>query len=337
MIQVVSHDVERSEPGRSNKSEVTNALRAILESVAEEVIVVDETEAQQQQYRLRTMAIELGKGAEPVDAWPRWRGELQRELKIYKQQAEKRVKGLRSDLKNTAEALQTYVVTFSDGGTSHEKRLQSDLAALEQVGKRDTVPELQEGVAQVAQQLAATIEGITKQNQLVVTQLRDEIRTLQRSLEQAERRGRQTANISQRGTFERRVQERIERGDEFCLFLVRIPNWGQILSKETADRASVLINEVHSKMNESLGADTFAGRWYDGYLVALVPLERRAAMDASDELVRVLSGGYPVPDGDHTRTVNVSVRIAVLDHFHGQTAQHLLNRVDQLIKAFEQR
>ncbi|MBY0372654.1 MAG: diguanylate cyclase, partial [Bryobacteraceae bacterium] len=115
------------------------------------------------------------------------------------------------------------------------------------------------------------------------------------------------------------------------------PNWSHILQTETAERASILISEVHSRLNESLGADTFAGRWYDGYLTALVPLDKRAAMDASDELVRQLSGRYPVPDGASTKMLQISVRIAVLDHFKGQTAEHLLKRVDQLIRAFEQR
>ena len=341
MVHVITPDrentsVAKNGPPTGAAADESPRLRNLVETVAEEVLVVDELEAQQHRYRLRTLTIEMAK-APSADAWPRWHDEIQRELKNYRQQGEKRIRGLRSDLEQTAEALQQYVIAFADGGECEEKRLKGDLSALEQLRQKQTVAELHEGLAAIAARLSGTIEEIQKRNQLVVTQLQDEIRTLQRRLEQAERRQGQTANISQRASFEKRVQERIQRGEEFCLFLVRIPNWSHILQTETAERASILISEVHSRLNESLGADTFAGRWYDGYLTALVPLDKRRAMDASDELVRQLSGRYPVPDGAATKMLPISVRIAVLDHFQGQTAEHLLKRVDQLIRAFEQR
>ena len=340
MVHVITPDRDTANRAVATKpaapSDDSIRVRNLVETVAEEVVVVDELEAQQHRYRLRTMTIEMAK-TPALEAWPHWHDQIQTELKNYRQQTEKRVRSLRSDLEQTAEALQEYVIAFADGGQNEEQRLKRDLSALQQLRQKQTVPELHDGLAAIASRLSGTIDEIQKRNQLVVTQLQDEIRTLQRRLEQAERRQGQTANISQRASFEKRVQERIQRGDDFCLFLVRIPNWSHILQTETAERASILISEVHSRLNESLGADTFAGRWYDGYLTALVPLDKRAAMDASDELVRQLSGRYPVPDGASTKMLQISVRIAVLDHFKGQTAEHLLKRVDQLIRAFEQR
>jgi hypothetical protein len=59
-------------------------------------------------------------------------------------------------------------------------------------------------------------------------------------------------------------------------------------------------------------------------------------MSATNQIMQHVSGAYKVGGDPQEKPLHLAVRVAVLEHYQGQTAEHLLRRVDQLIRAFEQ-
>jgi GGDEF domain-containing protein len=305
----------------------------VIALFAERVVAVREDESERHQEQLTQFSKALKDGQAE---WGRVRPQFAECLTHYKEAAEKQIRQIRMDLASTAEALQEYVAAFVGQGADQERRLDQDLQRLISLREKKSLPEVQSGLDEVCEALTENLRRLKSQNQVIVGQLRDEIRTLQKRLEQAQRRVENKAgNLSHRLAFERRLEERITRDEIFSLFLVRIINWNAVLERETKDFVLQLTDVVSAHLKESLGRETFSGRWYDGYFAAIVPVDKRMAFETSESLARNLTRSYSVTAGRETRSVDLKARTAVIDHVKGQSPEHMLRRVDQLIRAFE--
>ena len=292
-----------------------------MEIVAAEAIVVDETDATEHQGRLRQLA------KRQTD----WEPALQAELRAYRESAEKKVEQVRLDLASTADAMQEYVTRFAGQDQNQEKAFVSDLERLGTIRKMTNLSQIQAGLDIVRESIAGTVEQIKAQNQAIIAQLRDEIRTLHKRLDSPERRDARAGSIVNRAPFERRIRGKVNAHEIFSLYLVRVTNWKDLIGSLDQDEAQTLVNNVGDKLGQLLGPETFTGRWYDGYFVAILSVDKRAAMEGASDLARQIAGVYPTG----TAPVAIRIRVAVVDYIAGQDADQTLKRLDQLIRAFE--
>lgn len=311
-------------------------LQAVVNLIASETIVSDETTAETQRWKLRTLASQARMLVEDP-AFQRWLPELEVAQRDYRDWVEKRLRLLEKDLAQTGAALQDAMLSVASQGEDEERRLNGEIDKLKHLREKDSVDEIRHGLDEACSSLDHLIQTMQTQNHMLVTQLRDEIKTLQTRLETAERR--QTTvpgNLSHRGFFERKIEARVANGDTFSLYLVRVVHWKTLLAALSQEKAQMLSNDVSQRLAQALGTETFAGRWYDGYFAAIVSRGKSDAMSASNQIVQKVSGHYKLSAAENEKPLNLSVRVAVLEHYQGQTAEHLLRRVDQLIRAFEQ-
>lgn len=309
-------------PDHAEAKREASPLTRLLEVLVSEAITVDEGEAKQHKDRLRALAQRTVTDVEPL---------LQVELRTYREGAEKKVDQLRRELASTADAMAEYVTRFAGQDQSQEKALLADLERLATLRKMTNLQQIQAGLDIVRLSIAGTVEQIKAQNHVIISQLRDEIRTLHKRLDSPERREARAGSIVNRAPFERRIRVKVSANEIFSLYLVRITNWKDIIGSVDQDEAQTMVNQVAEKLAEILGPDTFTGRWYDGYFAAIIGLDKRAAMEGSSDLAQQIAGIYQmgrVP-------VAIRVRVAVVDYIAGQDAEQTLKRVDRLIKAFE--
>lgn len=307
----------------------------VVRVVSEETISIEAGMAERQKQQLRLLA-KQGEGLKTGQEFDGWSQLVRGQLREYRQAVESRVEQQKQDLASTGSALQEAMEAIAMQGEDQTKRLQAELGNLNRLRSVTKVEDIHQGIDTVSHSLNDVVRMMQVQNSLVVTQMRDEIRTLQQRLELAERRNRSTnGNLSHRGPFERKIQAKIAADEVFSLFLVRIMNWKQVLSGLPQDKAQDLTNEVAARLGNVLGSETFAGRWYDGYFAAIVGAAKRQAMDATQEIVQKVSGPYKLSSAPSEKPVQINTRVSVLEHYTGQTADHMLKRVDELIRAYE--
>jgi GGDEF domain-containing protein len=308
-------------------------LSDFTQAAGEETIVLDESAAAKHRNQMRILAKQAASLRSTAE-FEAWSAMMRDQLHTYKVDAEKRFAQQKRDLDSAGTALRDAMETVAQQGEDQTKQVENELKTLESLRKIDRLEEIHQGIDHVSHSLADVVRGMQTQNSLVVAQMRDEIRTLQQRLELAERRGDGTpGNLSHRGLFERKLQAKIAADEVFSLFLIRVSNWKQSIAGMAQDKAQILTNDVSARISKVLGAETFAGRWYDGYFAAVVNADKRQAIDTTQEIVQKVSGNYKAPGSSHP--LPLSVRVAVLEHYSGQTAEHLLRRVDELIRAFE--
>ncbi|MBY0503218.1 MAG: hypothetical protein K2X03_04885 [Bryobacteraceae bacterium] len=294
----------------------------MLDLLANEAITVDPADTTAHRDRLRQLSKRATHELEAA---------LQAELRAHRDSAEKKVEQLRRELASTADAMQEYVTRFAGQDQTQEKALVSDLERLATLRKMTNLNQIQAGLDIVRQSIAGTVEQIRAQNQAIIAQLRDEIRTLHKRLDSPERRETNAGSLVNRAPFERRIRAKVNGHEVFSLYLVRITNWKDLICSLDQEEAHTLVNNVSDKLGKILGPDTFAGRWYDGYFVAIIGIDKRAAMEGASDLAQQIAGVYPT---GHV-PVAIRVRVAVVDYLAGQDADQTLKRLDQLIRAFE--
>lgn len=311
--------VEPAGPGAPRE---TTQLGRMAEMLAQEAIAVDPADVEPHRDRLRKLGQRASPDLEQL---------LQLELRAYREIAEKKVDHLRKDLASTADAMQDYVTRFAGQDQNQEKALTHDLDRLAMLRRMTNLQQIHAGLDVVQRSIAGTVEQIKSQNQAIIAQLRDEIRTLHKRLDSPERRDARGGSIVNRAPFERRIRAKVNNAEIFSLYLIRITNWREIIAVLDQEDAQILVTNVADRLAKISGPDTFTGRWYDGYFAAIIGVDKRKAMEGASDLAQQMAGIYAT---SHT-PVSIRVRVAVVDYVPGQDAEQTLLRVEQLIKAFE--
>ena len=321
------------EPAADRGAERARWLSDFTWTTGEETIAIDEAAAVKQQNQLKILAKQAS-GLRTTAEFEAWAKMARTQLHTYKLEVERRHEQQKKDLDSAGTALRDAMEVVAQQGEDQTKQVETELKNLGQLRTLERLEEIHQGIEHVTTNLAGVVRGMQTQNSLVVAQMRDEIRTLQSRLELSERRSVSgPGNLSHRGFFERKLQAKIAADDVFSLFLIRISNWKAVINGFSQERAQNLTNDVSLRITKVLGAETFAGRWYDGYFAVIVEADKRQAINTTQDIVDKVSGAYKVNGLD--KPVQLTTRVAVLEHYSGQTAEHLLRRVDELIRAFE--
>lgn len=308
-------------------------LSDFAQMTGEESIALDEPSGAKQRNQLRVLAKQAASLRSPAE-YETWSALARTQLHTYKIEIERRFAQQKQDLDSAGTALRDAMEAVTQQGEDQSKQVESELKNLERLRHIERLDEIHQGIDEVSHSLADIVHGMQTQNSMVVAQMRDEIRTLQTRLEAAERRAATVpGNLSHRGFFERKLQAKIAADEVFSLFLIRISNWKQLIGGYPQDKAQHLTNEISARISQVLGSETFAGRWYDGYFAAIVNADKRQAIETTQEIVHRVSGAYRVLGA--SKPIHLAARVAVLEHYSGQSAEHLLRRVDELIRAFE--
>ena len=257
-------------------------------------------------------------------------------LEHYKSGAEQSVSRLRSELRRACGQLQSTVNSVTNQSEDTERALTGHVRRATDLRDLGTLEEMRGGLLQLSQGLSETAASIQSQSRIVVQQLAAEIHSLRKQLEAAELKGARSGTLAHREAFEEQVRLWIERRDRFAVIILRVSNWRKLMDRVTRTGASRLTDKIVARAQAMLGAECFAGRWFDGYAAAIIPFDRRTGVDRFDEIRNSVGGTYSLSESDATLDLSVQVRIWFIEHAPGQTAEHMLWRIDQLVRSFNQ-
>jgi GGDEF domain-containing protein len=181
----------------------------------------------------------------------------------YHDQAAKAVERVQHELENTSVALQDVLATLAEQSGGDRAELEREFKGLESLLAVPDPNELRAGLQKGLSRLRTRFETMQREKDGMIATLRDELRTLQKSVDKAvaPSEGRGFSCILQREDFEAFVELEIERGASFCLVYAAIANLSRIERFHGAETMQAAVGSFTASLQEHLRNTVAVGRF----------------------------------------------------------------------------
>ena len=213
----------------------------------------------------------------------------------FHDEATKTVGHLQRELEATSAALQDVLTTLAqrDGGELAE--VEREFKSLESLVTVPDPQELRAGLQKGLARLRTQFENLQHEKDRMIATLRDELRTLQKSVDKAvakpEARG--FTSILAREEFEAFVELEIEGGASFCLIYASVANLPRIERLHGAEATRAAIAAFTARLQEHLRDSVAVGRLSPNQFCCLATCSYDAAIRGVQQMTRALSDAAP--------------------------------------------
>lgn len=307
-------------------AEALECYREAMRHAAEYAVELDPARIQALRDQVRELAAALeGAGPEQLAAS---RPRFLQALADYRDQAQPRVDRLRREVAEAAEALRSMgaQLTASSGavagGIDDQIRTLRDLTAI------DNLPAVRSGLQRAVSGLEQQVRELRAENERIIAQMRDEVRTLQRQIEQAQRpaSGDSGAGFAGRRAGEAALAEALARPGAFAAALVYLRNWKRLKLDHHERQQHEILAAVGQRLRDAFGAETLLVRWADDELLALCHLDSK-----TPHLTRALAERLTKPvELGGACVATLQAGWAMLEVREPEPLAALLNRIAQL-------
>jgi len=280
-----------------------------LESVKQYAIETDPVTTAEFRDHMSRVIKKLRAGG--TDTQEATRTEIRGELRDYHDRAARYIDHLRSELTSTGKALNELLATCqSDGGA--QQKLDEQVKRVRSFESAHSIDDVRRNARVIAQAIAQCAEQFKLEKESVVVQLRDEIRTLQKAVEDAQRAARvdDVTGCFNRQEMERSIKREIVAQRPVTIIHIWMKNFEalrDVYSIRIIDQLSVFF----SKRVIALAKEALVGRWTNDVFCVLI--SRNAARDLGSEILRRCSGAYVCMHEGSERTVKVQLAVTYLD------------------------
>jgi GGDEF domain-containing protein len=173
----------------------------------------------------------------------------------YKDEATKAVERVQRELENTSRALQDVLSTLAEREGGDVADVEREIKGLESLLALPDPQQLRAGLQQGLSRLRTQFENLQREKDSMIATLRDELRTLQKSVDEAVVRPdtQGFTSILPRQEFEAFVELEIERGASFCLVYASIANLSRIERFHGAGATQAAVNAFVARLQQYLG------------------------------------------------------------------------------------
>lgn len=247
-------------------------------------------------------------------------------LRIYHDRAQRYIEDLHSSLTATSDVLRVMVEALQSGDSDAEKDLKSEIVRLRSVDKLTNLEEVRAYVRKSVESLASCADQLRREKDVVIAQLRDEIRTLQNSMEESARAAAMdpATGTYQRKDFERLIQREIVRGQAVTVIRLWLKNIQTLAACNPIDQ---ILAAFCKRAHEVVSAEAM-GRWQENVFCVLLP--SAAAKAAAAALAQKCAGIYAYMDGDAPRTLHLQLAVASLTCPAGGDVEAFVKKIDAL-------
>jgi diguanylate cyclase len=312
----------------------SGAFGEVLGAVREHAVEVEPRLTKEHRERLASI-IRLAEEAGSPEAIGDAVTVVRSELRGYQEAANRHLRGLEEQLSGTVNALRQVMESLATGSEDQQDRLKTEMERLKGLMRVDDLNALRSGLGSSLNGLAGCIDHIQRQNQLVVAQLRDEIRTLHSRVETAERAAAidPVTGVMNRHEIETAIQREVESSSPFCLIFTWVKNLKLLqrqYGRKVADDLTVAASRRFADAVESRGV---VGRWSDDELIAIVRIQKGEAIRFCKDLPPQLKGPHECSHQGRTLHLLLQVSAGVVEARIGERAERLLDRADTLMRA----
>ena len=257
---------------------------------------------------------------------------LRRSLETYQTLGRERIGRMREDLKSATEAMKVFANGVSVSAADHELRLRQEVQRLDHLSGSDNLNQIRTGIKEVSAAILESHEQLDRTNRLVISQLRDEIRTLHNAMG-AERQRRltdQTSGVWNRQAIKERMDILLASRQPFCVLVVGIGNWKRIQSQFSQTTREAALRAFLGELQKFLGEDPTLGRWSEQLYLGVIEGSPASALSITGELKKKLPKIYAVPHGASIHSVKLDASIGVVDRREGIDSARFYLKLTQL-------
>jgi GGDEF domain-containing protein len=306
----------------------------VIHSIAHYAVEVDASLAANFRGHLKAIE-EQSRAASSADQLRSAQSSFRDELREYRDQPAVHLQKMRQEVVNATAAMTIFANAISSSGEDHEKHVSSHLHSLESTAQSGNIEDLRGAISTAIVEIQSSVEQIQRSNQLVVSQLQDEIRVLHLQFEQD-----RTALFTDRssGSWNRQkidihLDNLLRQNQPFCLLMVRIRNLKRLESQHSRTVVEGTLKALISRFAAITGDEAIIGRWTEDQFVAVLDMPSGRAIPLSTGASSKLSGSYAVQENGLSQTVTLQATAGVIDHNSTADPSTFLQKLDQLAVA----
>ena len=315
MVSLLKHvsDLDRYE---SIQKASLGGYAAAIEYIAQYAVEVDPSITEKHREYLRVLRVRV-MDAQTPEALLETQPVLQSELRDYRDKCGIHLTGLRQEFTSALVSLQDVMSTFCSSGKDQEKQLKEELNTLETLAASNDPDVLRRGVQSAVRAIAECVEQMKRQNDIVVAQFRDEIRTMQLRTEAVEASAAldPATGALKRSEFETRVRRAVLRDGPVCLVIVKTGNFRDLRSRHGQHLAGEALAGLYRRIREEFGEKVDIGRWSDDTFMIMLLSTKPDALKRTRDLSHRVSAPYVCVEDGHRYTLRLKFDIGIAD-FH---------------------
>lgn len=257
---------------------------------------------------------------------------LRQRLDSYRSLGNEKIARMREDLKNATAAMRVFADSVSAGSSDYELQLRQQVQRLNGLAGIDDLTRIRLGIREVSEAILESHQQMDRSHRLVISQLRDEIRTLHAAMD-AEKNKRATDQSSgawNRQAITERIDALLASNQQFCVLLVGITNWGRIQAQHSPNARQSALRAFLGEICKFLGAEPTVGRWNEQLFLGVIQGSPASALNISGELRRKLPKSFTVREGGSLSTVKLEASIGVVDRREGTDSARFYTKLSQL-------
>lgn len=311
----------------------SEAYREALKAVRDNVVEVEPHGASRHRERLTAILRSVNPAAGGASILET-AASLRTELHGYQSDAHRHLEWLNGQLASTECALQEVMASLAGGAEDQQECLNVEMQRLKKLAGIDDLRLIRAGLNESMRGISSCIEQIQRQNQLVVAQLQDEIRTLHSRVETAEHLAAvdHVTGLMNRREVEAAIRRQMSSSAPLCLVFVWIRNLKSLQRQyghKIADDLTIAAGRQFAATVENRGE---AGRWSDDELIAMVNIPKTEAMRLCRDLPGQLRGPHQCMQNGRPLQLLLQVASGVVEAHPGESTEYLLGRADTLIR-----
>ena len=320
---------------RSVISDYNEAFCAALTAVSQYAVETDATSlAQFRKHMTRLIAMarsanESTDTALDATVTPTFRGEL----RDYHDRAKRFIDDLRAELNQTAEALNNLLQTMQCSESPTEDRVKAELGALRAAVASDDIGYIRTRVADSVAIIAQCLEQLRREKEAVILQLKDEIRTLHASAEQARRAAAvdPSTGFYRREEYEHLIRREIVGGREIGIIHIWLRNLHSLVASYPPGIVDQALVALSKRLQSVVPPGSVLARWRSDVICAMIPMPflKRASQEAANSI----PGRYVCMDDGVARDLYVQAVVTSTCSTGRDDADAFLQKVDRLSAA----
>ena len=328
----LKRSIEQYDSLRLLAADAVRALSSTLEAIQQYVVETDPASVELFRAHLNRSIQLLGPCVDSPD--PALIAEMpsrvRAELREYRDRAACYIDKLREDLATTASALHEMMQNFQNDDSQAEQQLTTELVHLHALARTDDLAEIKLGVQKSVASLRDCIEQMRREKTAIIAQLKDEIRVLQRNVEEAQRAAAMEAvtGVYKRDEFQKLVRREIVAERQICVINLWLSNFNELRLTNTPALIDQLLIAICKRMKSVLPSEAVVGRWQDDVFCVLLPstLVKRTLPD----LMQSCIGRYLCMDDGAAVTLHLQLTATCVTPENKASVSTFFERLQQL-------
>ena len=255
------------------------------------------------------------------------------ELKAYAEKTRQQIQKLRQDFQAAAAAVESFAYSINESEANLESDLKRELIGLNQSAESNDIEKMRRAIHSSTSKIAADVEQLRSSNQLVIAQLKDEIRILHQEVQERRRAQTPDPSLETHQLIAGHMQELIRKNTPFSVLLVVVRNLEGLQNCYSAGVLDSGLLHFQTRFENLLPSSASVARWARNQFAAILTGRTGISNPPSSEIVRRLSEPFLEREGEKNHSIVFNPQAGMIEFSTGSNWTKFQGKLKQLADA----